>query len=99
MMNIKLIAFLFTIVLISNGCYKDSIDFTADEIPPVMATGSIGEFYDRLPDNFDSLSFDAGEDIFIVTENNTVIAIQGGIFADEASNLLKRFFIEKRNLN
>lgn len=88
MMDIRIIAFLFTILLISNGCYKDDIIFTPDEIPPVMESGNIGDFYEKLPDKFDSLSFDATEDFLMVTENNTIFQIAAGSFADEAGNVV-----------
>lgn len=37
--------------------------------------------------------------INLKTQLHTKTKIEGGILADEASELLKRFFIEKRNLN
>lgn len=88
MMNIRLIAFLFTILIISSGCYKDEIDFTPDEIPPFVTSGSIGDFYDRLPDKFDSLSLDASENHTIISDNNTIFEIQGGSFIDGEGNII-----------
>jgi hypothetical protein len=88
MMDIRIIAFLFTILLISNGCYKDDIIFTPDEIPPVLQTGNIGDFYERLPDKFDSLSFDASVDFVMATENNTIFQIAAGSFVDDSGNLV-----------
>jgi len=88
MMKFKLIAFLFTIALVFNSCYKDNFEFTPDEDPEVIEKGKIADFFSQVPNDFDSLSFNAEQGIIFATENETVIEIYAGSFVDGSGELV-----------
>ena len=61
--NFGLLAFLFTILLSINACYKDSIDFDPYEIdvPVVEPQGDINDFFSSVPDYTKSVNILADE--------------------------------------
>lgn len=89
MMKFNLVAFLFTIALVFNSCYKDDINFVPDEPNMEVASGNIEDFFSQIPNYFDSTSFNASEDVLIITENETIFEIYGGSFVYETGELVE----------
>lgn len=75
-----LLAFLFTMLIVFNGCYKDIENFEPYEVPEVEITGDIEDFYSMIPDYGITKTIRADERALFVTENGTVVEIAANSF-------------------
>ncbi len=78
--TLRLLAFLFTIILMCNGCYVDMVTFDEKEVITPLIEGNIDAFNQNIPDYFEEVEFNNDELFVIVTDNETIIEIRPNIF-------------------
>ncbi|WP_235298971.1 hypothetical protein [Portibacter marinus] len=91
MKNLKVTTFLFTIIILVSGCYKDNIMFEPDdiEVPVLEIKGNIENFFSAVAEQPISSSFNAEEGIQIITPNQTVIQVFENSLVDQSGNLVQ----------
>lgn len=86
MVNLKntvTLAFLFTIFIGFNGCYKDNIEFEPYENPVIEEKGDIAAFFSKIPNLAQSVTIAADEKSFVISSNKTVFELNPKSFLNE----------------